>query len=609
MVDIDLRIRIHKEGTLRDDAHVCTQPGAILNVSLKKHQLQSIHAMQILEQNHKRVSEHEYLITEIGVFSNKVGSGKSLCVLGLIALRPRLAIQDIVTCHFGESIYVMNDRKYMQVLGGNLLVVPMHLTSMWVQYIDKYTTFKHVLLKQAMFPLDWEDIATTDVVICGSKYYNMVMKTCPWMWSRVVFDEADSINIPACTKPNARFVWFVSSSLNNLMFCNGSYLTYNDGIITRVITRGITKQGYIKTTFKELESTQANHILPGIIIKMNDTYVDGHINLPPIYDHIIRCKDPIYLRVLRDVVSDSVESMLNGCDTMGALDHLGCPVDTKENIISYVCRTLHVQRNNCLLKMDYLKTIETVDTDSIEVIQEKLRKTQQRMRDVDYKLTSIHNKVNILAETFDIENNTVEKYCPVCMENNVDDLCLYTCCLNVFCKKCVNQMLTVHKSGTCPLCRGELKYNEIILKYNGKKRIADTRTNVGVVQDKYDKVVELLKEKNNIQEARVLIFVWHDNTLTHLNHMLIAQHFTNFRILRGNANTITRTVTWFNEGRLKVLLVNASLYGCGLNLMGATDMVFFQRRGVDQESQLIGRAYRLGRVHPLHVHRILHEHE
>lgn len=603
MSDIALRIRINKEGTLEDDAHFCMQPAGIVNVILKRHQLQSIQAMQILEQNHKRVSEHEYLITEIGVFSNKVGSGKSLCVLGLIALRPRLPIQDIVTCHFGESVYVMNDRKYMQVLGGNLLVVPMHLTSMWVQYITKYTTFKQVLVKQAMFPLDWEDMATYDVVICGSKYYNMVIKTCPWMWSRVVFDEADSINIPACTKPNARFVWFVSSSLNNLMFCNGSYLVYNEGIITRVITRGITKQGFIKTTFKDLESAQANPILPGIIIKLNDIYVDGHINLPPMHDHIIRCKDPIYLRVLRDVVSEPVESMLNGCDPLGALDHLGCPVDTKENIISYVCRTLHVQRNNYILKMDYLKTIETVDSDSLDVIQEKLRKTHQHIVEVEYKLKSIHTKVNELADTF--ESTAVEKYCPICMENNVEDLCLYTCCLNVFCKKCVNQMLIVHKSGTCPLCRGDLQYTDIIVRYAGGKK----SNVVDNAHDKYDKVVALLKEKNNIQEARVLIFVWHDNTLTHLSHLLTAQHFTNVRILGGNANTITRIVNWFNEGRLKVLLVNASLYGCGLNLMGATDMVFFQKRGADQESQLIGRAYRLGREHPLHVHRILHEHE
>lgn len=598
MEDVDLRIRLNKEGTLEDNAPFVNQPKDIVNISLKKHQLQSIHAMHNLEQNHKRISENDYLISEIGVLSNKVGSGKSLCVLGLIASVPRLPIQDFVTCHFGDSVYVMNDRKYMRVLGGNLLVVPNHLTPTWRDYLHKYTSLTHIVIKQSMFPIDWDDISTYTVVLCGSKHYNMVVKTCPWMWSRVVFDEADSINIPACIKPNARFVWFISSSLNNLLFCNGSYITCDPmGIITRVITKGITKQGYIKSTFKELESSAANNILPGIIIKMKDTYVDAHINLPPVYEHVIRCKDPIYLKVLSDVISEPIASLLHGCDTAGALDHLGCPVDTKENIISYICRSLHVQRNNYQLKIDYLNTLETVDADAMENVQEKIRKTNQRIRDVDLKLTSIHRKVDELTNTSD---PGVEKYCPICMEHNVDDLCLYSCCLNVFCKACVHQMLTVHRSSSCPLCRGDLNCTEIIVRHVPTHPSA---------QDKYDKVIELIMDKNNVPDARLLIFVWHDNTLTHISHLLSALHFTSFRILGGNTNTITRIVNWFNTGRLKVLLVNAALYGCGLNLIGATDVIFFQKRNIELETQLVGRAYRLGRVHPLNMHHILHEHE
>jgi hypothetical protein len=605
MDGIDLRLRIHKEGTLSNDAPFCNQPNVIINVSLKKHQLQSIHAMNILEQNHKRISENDYLITEIGVLSNKVGSGKSLCVLGLIAKNPRLPIQDFVTSHFGESVYVMNDRKYMRILGGNLIVVPNHLTPNWVDYLNKYTLFTHTLIKNGMFPLDWDNLANYDIVICGSKYYNLLKKTCPWMWSRVIFDEADSINIPACTKPNARFVWFVSSSLHNLMFCNGSYLTCDSrGILTRVVTKGINKQGYIKSTFKELESIEANTILPGIIIKMNDIYVNEHLNLPPVYEHIIRCKDPIYLKVLHDVVSDPVVSMLHGCDPTGALDHLGSPVDTKENIISYVCRSLHVQRNNCRLKINYLNTIETADTDTtMEAIHDKIRKTNDKIKEIEIKLKSIHTKVEQLSDCSSDSDSGVDKYCPICMEHDLKDLCLYTCCLNVFCKSCVHEMLTVHHSNFCPLCRGDLKYNDIIIRYNG------VTNGIKNNQNKYEKVIEIIKEKNSVPDSRVLIFVWHDNTLAHLSHMLSSQHFTNVRILSGNTNTITRTVNSFNDGRLKVLLVNASLYGCGLNLIGATDVIFFQKRHIDLETQLVGRAYRLGRVHPLHMHRILHEHE
>ena len=600
--NIQLRLQLNRKGTVDDEYAYNIQNDSIVNISLKKHQLQTIQAMSTLESNRKRITEHDYLVSEIGILSNKVGSGKSLCVLGLIASQPRLTVQDFVNFHVGNSIFVMNDRSFMDIRGGNMIVVPNHLVAVWEEYLGMYTTFKYITIKKRMFPIsDWEEIATCDVVICCARYYNMFNKACPWTWSRVIFDEADSINIPACVKPNARFVWFVSSSLKNLMFCNGFYLKCDtNGILTRVVTRGITRQGYIKSTFKELDDPIANPVLHGIVVKMNDAYVDRHITLPPVYDHVIRCKDPIFLCVLRDVVSDQVASLLQGCDTAGALDYLGCPVDTKENIISFVCRSFHVQKRNYNLKLDYLNNIEIVDNDSSESLREKIQKTNEKIRDIDCKLKNIHQKVDQLALT-----DQLDVYCPICMEGNVGELCMYMCCLNVFCKKCVHIMLSERKhSNTCPLCRGDLKQNDIILQsiatHNGVHELSD---------NKFTKVIELIKDIYSNPEKRVLVFVWYDNTLDHLSHMLGTMHFHNFRNLAGNTHSIKRTVDWFNSGRIRVLLVNASVYGCGLNLVGATDIIFFQKMNGELEKQLTGRAHRIGRTHELHIHRVMHQTE
>ena len=99
------------------------------------------------------------------------------------------------------------------------------------------------------------------------------------------------------------------------------------------------------------------------------------------------------------------------------------------------------------------------------------------------------------------------------------------------------------------------------------------------------------------------------NTLTTLTHSLYAQHFQSFRILSGNVNSIKNTVDMFNNGRFRVLLVNAYVYGCGLNLMGATDVIFFQKTNNEVEKQLVGRANRIGRTHELNIHRVLHDSE
>lgn len=599
--NVHIRLQLNRKGTVDNDATFSLQPESIVHVTLKKHQLQTIHAMITLECNRKRISEHEYLVSEIGVLSNKVGSGKSLCVLGMIGTNVRLQPQDFVTCHISNAMFVMHDRSNMNIVCGNLIVVPHHMIPSWDEYVQKYTTFSHTVIKKRMFPLDWSDLAQKDIVICGAKYYNMVCKSCPGTWSRVVFDEADSIHIPACIKPNARFVWFVTSSLKNLLFSNGFYLKCDSsGIVTRVVTRGILRQGYIKTTFKELEDPRANHVVSGIVVKMNDDYVDQHINLPSIHEHIVRCKDPVYLCILKDVISEGVVSRLHGCDADGALEYMGCPVGTKENIVSFVCRSFHTQQKNYQLKLEYLNNMKSnmESTHEYDGLCEKIRKTTHKLNDFQYKLHAIHERVDMVAN-----ENMVFHSCPICMDDT-NDLCMYMCCLNVFCKRCVQQMTTQMTNQACPMCRGDLRTTDIMVRQRSV-----TKTEPMASQSKYDKVVELVKTIYANPNSSILIFTWHENTLTQLTHMLYANHFQSFRILSGNVNTIKNTTEWFNQGKFRVLLVNAYIYGCGLNLIGATDVIFFQKTNNEVEKQLIGRAHRIGRTHELHIHRILHDSE
>ena len=55
--------------------------------------------------------------------------------------------------------------------------------------------------------------------------------------------------------------------------------------------------------------------------------------------------------------------------------------------------------------------------------------------------------------------------------------------------------------------------------------------------------------------------------------------------------------------------MNAQHYGSGLNLQMATDIVIYHEMVKELETQVIGRAQRLGRSEPLLVHYLLHENE
>jgi hypothetical protein len=584
-----LRLYLSMYGTVPNDAGYDPQPDGIRNLGLKKHQLQSIRAMNALETNQIRMDTGELLVAEIGVLSNKIGSGKSLCVLGLIVSRVRLSTQPFVTFHFGDAAYVMNERTHIDIVGGNLIVVPNHLVPMWDSYIRDYTTLDTLIVKKDMFPLDWTRVSEHDVVLCGASHYNLLIKSCPWTWSRVVFDESDSINIPACVKPSARFVWFVSSSLNNLLFCDGSFWKYEPEGLTRMTTNGISKNGYIKNTFKRLESVNANCILSKIIVKMNDQYIDEHLNLPPVLHHSVVCDDPVELVVLDNAISDHVRMILNGNDSCGALDYMGCPVGSKDNIISFVCKNLSVQIKNYVKKIEYLNHIETIDSESLETNRLKITKTQTKITELEKRLERIHTKI----EEFSANVSSITN-CPICLDDE-NDTCLFMCCMNQFCKPCVDRLLQAYtQDPLCPLCRGAFR-TMILRKVTNEPS-----------HNKYTETLRVIKDLKH--DSSVIVFMWTENTLRKLQRELDNKGIL-YRILGGNGQTIHRIIKWFDEKRVRVLLINASVYGCGLDLSSATDVILFQKMHADHENQLTGRAHRIGRTHELNVHRILHKNE
>ena len=68
-------------------------------------------------------------------------------------------------------------------------------------------------------------------------------------------------------------------------------------------------------------------------------------------------------------------------------------------------------------------------------------------------------------------------------------------------------------------------------------------------------------------------------------------------------------LTDFENGSTKVIMLNATNFGAGMNLQMATDVVIYHRFTSEMEEQVIGRAQRLGRTTPLNVHYLIHANE
>jgi SNF2 family DNA or RNA helicase len=61
----------------------------------------------------------------------------------------------------------------------------------------------------------------------------------------------------------------------------------------------------------------------------------------------------------------------------------------------------------------------------------------------------------------------------------------------------------------------------------------------------------------------------------------------------------------FKHKNLNVLFLHSMESGAGLNLQEATDLILYHPMSEGMKTQIIGRAYRVGRTLPLNIHYLL----
>ena len=286
-IDDSVRLNIISNGTLKTTHEECNQPDDI-SITLNCYQLQTINAMMKLENESSIYDDDNYIKSSYGILCNKSGSGKSLCILGLISVNRDLLLKDKIIKMYTENLSIVSRFTNKMNIKSNLIVASYHLLyTVWASYIKNYTNLTYCFIDTS---LNINDMSNYDCVLCTEKYYNDIMKkTKHILWNRIIFDEADSICIPGCKTPQAKFIWFVTSSIKNLLFPNGFYWKHNINSISRVIIDGIKHQGWIRKIFTSLEKCNDENILKYIFIKIPDEYIDEIISLPYLQSYQYDC--------------------------------------------------------------------------------------------------------------------------------------------------------------------------------------------------------------------------------------------------------------------------------------------------------------------------------
>jgi hypothetical protein len=592
-----------------------------ITIKLKEHQKTAINAMLIFEQtgkvsfskpayiqnyqiydethlNHPRyyiADRDEYekkeqqkykemnfeIESNYGILADKVGSGKTFMTMGLIIYKQIPTQRDRIV---SSSVYTVTKYKDLELpIKTNLILVPHNLINQWkvafrFANLKTYSISKNIEIEYLQFrdnifdnlpaknDADYNELNCIEyydtLIISATMFEDFYKKWHDIKWARIFIDEIVSIKLPTNLEFKCNFIWFLTATPSGIRNIRRNYI-------------------------RSLVSTINDYTINNIIIKNNDTFVDESMNLPNINQIIIKCLTPKELLIIKEYVDDDIINMLNAGNIQDAITKLNCNIETSENILEVITKKIKKELHNKRSELEYEnKRIP----DDKKIHDEKIKRIQDKIKELVSKCSGIEDRIKSFKE----EN------CPICFDD-FDSPMVTPCCNNIFCVKC----LSLCKN--CPMCRLSLNLSNctVINDKISEKNIIEPIINKHILCSKADNLITLIKTKPN---GKFLVFSNYDRTFENLNIKLTENNII-FNRLIGTPNTINSIIKRFELGEIKILMLNALNYGSGLNLQMASDIIIYHELDIELETQVIGRAQRLGRTESLNVYYLLNDNE
>lgn len=162
----------------------------------------------------------------------------------------------------------------------------------------------------------------------------------------------------------------------------------------------------------------------------------------------------------------------------------------------------------------------------------------------------------------------------------------------------------IHVHGLTKVVTAEEK-NEIVAAGAGAGPAAADDSPAPTLERKSDALLRVMRDHPN---GRFLVFSRYDNPFYAMEESM-ATIGVRVKQVKGNKDAVAATLRRFQGGDLRCLLLNSHYAGSGLNITSATHVILYHAMTHEEEKQIMGRAYRMGRTEPLHVIRLLHENE
>lgn len=523
-----------------------TQP-PFFKCELRKDQLHAIYLLESFESKKKIVKENKIIKSNLCFYSDKVGAGKTLTILGLIARDVNEVEKYESVCYFGYGpICEIITSTFENYINSTFIVVSPSLVSQWESEIAK-TKLTHYTIDKVKKIQNYDPDDEYDIILCSAtmykKFYTIATE---YYWKRFIIDEADSIHIAGMQT--------LRSNTTILMTATPSFVTQP------------RKQSWIPDLFRHVNYQD-------LVIKNDDEYIDRYRTIPEPITITHTCHQNVASKVLTGIIDKNVIEMIDAGNISESIKLLGGE-SSNTNIIDIVTNNLKKRKIECEHEISRQKNVEYWKT----------------------QLDTVNRKLSCVTERFE---NILAEECPICMSDKQDPV-MVPCCQGIACGKCLLSWTT--KNGSCPLCRNTINHSQLIHINKDCEKDDKDFEKIKTKNKELTKPETIINILDKNPDGKFLIFSSYDDSFVTLRNLLNDKGVT-FDIVMGTKASRDKYIREFKNGITKVLFINSRKNGSGIDLPCTTDVILYHTMPEEVEIQCIGRGQRFGRKIPLRIHK------
>ena len=612
--------------SLDDDESIVYKPIPTINISLRRHQYAVIDRMN--EYENKLINGYKInnstLYSRYGILGDSVGVGKTFMVLGHIASiknsRKNFEFSTFNRCST-QSLYSLEKREVQDLSNaGCLVIVPHTLFRQWSDEIKNKTSLNVALMKtkkNIQSDKFVNDIINSDLVLVSNTLYkDLYLRTeeLKIKWNRVYIDEADTIELVSTyirKEPTTNFVWLITASFSHLLF-PASYSVYIGNTFYehfktienvnpemedfmkknfRHTTMSYYFHSYVRSFRFLSEILNGHHNLRGhCVIRCSKEFIDKSIVLPSLITKVILCKQSLSHELIYDVINNNIRQLLNAGDIISCLEQLGVKTENNNSLIDAVNESKQKELDRLIKTYEFKQSLEY---SSPQIKEQALKNLEEKIRHLKEQITNFRERIE----------NYKNDICPICYDEPSDPL-ITSCCSRIFCALCVLQSLSRNLS--CPLCRANIRPSSL-KKITSENIVIQNKKEDGVNEPK-KKVETLFNIIENVKDGKYLIFSRYDNSFIEILQGMQSRNLV-AKELKGSKDMIASTLKNFKDGTVNCLFLNTIQMGAGLNITDATHVILLHAMTHEEEKQILGRAYRVGRTKELQFIKLYYPNE